>query len=207
MAKKKPAARKSPAKKPTAPAPAELSYIAEALRPLAVPIESLTPDPRNARKHGDRNLAAIGNSLARFGQLKPIVVNRLNGVIEAGNGTLAAARSIGWTHLAVVYVEHDATTQTGFALADNRTAELAEWDDAMLVELALEVKAADQSLFDDLAIEELLALEEAAGDAGPSEPLVAESYQVIVQCADEAHQRRVYDELTQEGLACKVLTL
>lgn len=200
MAKKKPAATREKA-------PESFDYIIEDLRPLATPIAELKPDPRNARKHDERNIAAIANSLARFGQRKPIVVNVATGVVEAGNGTLEAAKSLGWTHIAVVRVTDDGTTQTGFALADNRTAELASWDDAMLIELALEVREADQAMFDDLAIEDLLALEAAAEEDANKEPLIAESYQVIVQCADEAHQRRVYDELTKEGLACKVLTL
>ena len=97
-----------------------------------VPISSLTLDPTNARKHSETNLRAIANSLKRFGQRKPIVVQ--GSTVLAGNGTLEAARSLGWMEIAIVKVpdEWDAQTAKAFAIADNRSAELAEWDEATL---------------------------------------------------------------------------
>ncbi len=58
-------------------------------------IEDLTLDPNNARKHNKKNLEAIAKSLQQFGQRKPIVITQDN-VVVAGNGTLEAAKSIGW---------------------------------------------------------------------------------------------------------------
>lgn len=111
----------------------ETSHIAEALRPLATPIAQLKPDPKNARLHGDRNLAAIRESLRRFGQRKPVVA-RADGTIIAGNGTREAALLEGWETLAVVRVNDDDATAAAYGIADNRTAELAEWDDGQLAE-------------------------------------------------------------------------
>ena len=70
----------------------------------SIEIDKLTPDPANVRKHDARNLEAIMNSLATFGQRKPIVVAKgTEGqlVVMAGNGTLEAARSLGWDKLTV----------------------------------------------------------------------------------------------------------
>ena len=67
--------------------------------------DSVSIDPANLRLHDDENIAAIKGSLARFGQRKPIVVNREGNVIEAGNGTWAAAKSLGWPKIAAVFVE------------------------------------------------------------------------------------------------------
>lgn len=93
----------------------------------SVAIDSLIPDPSNARRHDEKNLAAIKGSLAKFGQQKNIVVR--NGVVIAGNGTLAAAKSLGWTHVVVKRADDmTATEAAAFALADNRTSELADWD-------------------------------------------------------------------------------
>ena len=108
------------------------SRIADPLQALAVPIESLTPDPANARKHGTKNLDAIKASLAKFGQRKPIVVQRAGMVVRAGNGTLQAAKALGWTEIAAVVLDDDNATASQFAIADNRSAELAEWDDETL---------------------------------------------------------------------------
>jgi ParB-like chromosome segregation protein Spo0J len=112
------------------------------LRIETVNINSLTPDPANARKHDGKNLQAIAHSLEKFGQRKPICVTP-DSIVVAGNGTLEAAKSLGWTEIVI------ARTPVGwsweqiraFALADNRTAELAEWDANVLKEQMLELDA------------------------------------------------------------------
>jgi ParB-like chromosome segregation protein Spo0J len=124
----------------------DLSHIVDALRPLAVPISGLISDPANARKHPEKNLDAIKASLRVYGQLKPIVVNQKTKVVEAGNGTLEAAKALGWTHLAAVPVEDDPATAAGFAIADNRTAELAEWDNDALAGLLRSLETEDADL-------------------------------------------------------------
>ena len=106
-----------------------------------VKIADLTPDPNNARTHDDTNLKAIQGSLTQFGQRKPIVISQDN-VIVAGNGTVEAAKRLGWTEIEAVRVpaDWDADRIKAFALADNRTAELAGWNpqvmSAQLLELA-----------------------------------------------------------------------
>ena len=109
--------------------------IIPALQALAVSIASLHPDPANARKHNDKNLDAIKASLAKFGQRKPVVVQREGMIVRAGNGTLAAAKALGWTEVAAVVLDDDNATASQFAIADNRTAELAEWDNETLATL------------------------------------------------------------------------
>lgn len=93
----------------------------------SMPIASLAPDTANARKHSQKNLDAIKGSLKKFGQQKPIVVDN-HGVVVAGNGTLAAAKELGWPEINVVRTKLTGPEAIAFALADNRTAELAEWD-------------------------------------------------------------------------------
>lgn len=92
-----------------------------------VAIADVRMDPSNVRAHGERNIETIKGSLSRFGQQKPIVIDR-DGVVVAGNGTLEAARSLGWERIGVVYSDLVGSDRTGYAIADNRTAELAEWD-------------------------------------------------------------------------------
>ena len=95
----------------------------------SVNLDVLSYDPSNARKHSEKNLHAIAASLTEFGQRKPIVVTADN-VVVAGNGTLEAARSLGWSKIDVVRAPAEWSSEQlkAFALADNRTAELAEWD-------------------------------------------------------------------------------
>jgi ParB-like chromosome segregation protein Spo0J len=100
-----------------------------------VPLSSLREDPANVRVHSRRNMDAIKNSLAAFGQQKPLVVTD-DGVIVAGNGTFAAARALKWEEINVVRLPADWSPEriTAFAIADNRTSELGEWDYGVLVD-------------------------------------------------------------------------
>ena len=106
-------------------------------------IDDLELDPNNARRHSKKNLDAIAGSLREFGQRKPIVVWR-NRVV-AGNGTLVAARSLGWREISVARCpdDWDEVRVKAFALADNRSAELAEWDDKVLASQLLELQEAE----------------------------------------------------------------
>ena len=103
---------------------------AEAIRPLLVPLESLTLDPENARRHPASNIEAIAASLQAFGQRKPLVVlMAADGMVVAGNGTLEAARSLGWTHVAAVDSSDLSSDQArAYGLADNQTTDLSEWE-------------------------------------------------------------------------------
>jgi ParB-like chromosome segregation protein Spo0J len=120
--------------------------VVEGLRPLLTPITEVRPDPRNARTHSGRNIDAIAASLRKFGQRKPVVANRRDGSVLAGNGTLEAAAAEEWTDLAVLWVDDDPSTATGYALADNRTAELAEWDFQRLGGIIKSLQRADAAL-------------------------------------------------------------
>lgn len=92
-----------------------------------IAISSLVFDPNNARKHSNKNLDAIKGSLTKFGQQKPIVIDAKN-IIIAGNGTVAAAKELGWKEIQAVRSSLEGFMQAAYALADNRTAELAEWN-------------------------------------------------------------------------------
>lgn len=105
-------------------------------------IEKLKNDPHNARVHNQKNIEAIKGSLAKFGQQKPIVIDKDN-VVIAGNGTLEAAKSLGWEEIQVVVTSLDTLNKTAFALADNKTSELAEWDTSILDEQLEALKEVD----------------------------------------------------------------
>jgi DNA modification methylase len=98
-----------------------------------IAIDKLTLDPNNARAHDINNLKAIEGSLQEFGQRKPIVIDQKN-VVVAGNGTVTAAKLLGWVEIEAVRVpaEWDSNRIKAFALADNRTAELATWNQEVL---------------------------------------------------------------------------
>ncbi len=144
------------------------------------PIDKLLPYARNARQHSDEQIAQIAASIAEFGFVNPILTGA-DGVLVAGHGRLAAARKLGLPTVPVVVLDHLTPTQRrALVLADNRLAELATWDDALLrIELeALQDDGFDLDLtgFDADALAELLAGEEpehegqTADDAVPEMP-------------------------------------
>jgi ParB-like chromosome segregation protein Spo0J len=107
-------------------------------------IQNLILDPENARQHNEQNINAIMGSLEEFGQRKPIVITA-DGVIVAGNGTVEAAKRLGWLEIQAVRIPDDWTPEQtkAFALADNRTAELASWNSIKLSEQLIELEEAD----------------------------------------------------------------
>ena len=119
--------------------------IAADLVPLAFAVDKLCLLPGNPRR-GD--VEAVKRSLEAFGQRKPIVARRSDSVVIAGNHTLQAAQALGWSEIAVVWVDDDDTTSKAFALADNRTAELGDYDEEALAALIGEVGALDLQLLD-----------------------------------------------------------
>lgn len=103
--------------------------IAESLASLTVPIDVPQLHPANYRKG---NVEKIAESLARFGQVRPILVQKSSAYVIAGNHTLRAAQELGWTHIAVVVVDMDDEEAEGYLVADNRLSDLAENDEAVL---------------------------------------------------------------------------
>jgi len=170
-----------PTKASSKPDPAP-ENIAPELAAFVVPIASLTLHPRNPRRG---NLEAITESLRRFGQLRPVVVQRSSMWLVAGNHLVRAARALGWQHLAATVVELDDATASSYLLADNRCSDLGTYDEALLAAI-LEEQAAAGNLAgtaygpDDIAelVARVLAEAERHGDpdAIPDEPADADVY-------------------------------
>lgn len=109
-----------------------------------VAVSDLIQDPRNARKHSAKNIDAIMSSYQTFGQRKPIVITH-DGVVVAGNGQLEAALKLGMTTIQVIRTPNDWSEEMvmAFAIADNQTGALAEWNGETLLANLLQVKELD----------------------------------------------------------------
>lgn len=182
------------------------------LRVETVTLASLALDPHNARRHPERNLEAIQASLKRFGQQKPVVVDA-DGKIVAGNGTVAGALALGWKSIDIVRTELRGPEARAFAIADNRTGELAEWDAAELQRQLDELEAEGFDLerelaFTDAEVDELLkdvdddgtvtgkstttVVGASASGGGGS---VADQFKIVLKLRDEMHQTDLLDAL------------
>jgi hypothetical protein len=90
-------------------------------------------------------------------------------------------------------------------------AGMAEADQEVLADLVREVETdseAVRSLLDQMLAGSETPAGQPEGDAeAPEELDVSESFQVVVECNDEAQQQAVYERMTAEGFKCRVLTL
>ena len=128
------------------------------------PTAKLVPYARNARTHSEEQVAQIAASIVEFGFTNPILAGS-DGVIVAGHGRLAAAQKLGLNTVPVVVLDHLTPTQRrALIIADNRIAENAGWDDAMLrIELqSLQEDGFNLDItgFDAYALAEIMAGEE-----------------------------------------------
>lgn len=99
---------------------------AEVLREYLVPVGELAEHPKNVDKN---TVPELMNSLARFGQVRPILMQE--GMVVAGHHLRKAAINLGWTHIAAI--PHDFLNENemyDYLVADNVIQENAEYDDA-----------------------------------------------------------------------------
>ena len=142
------------------------------------PTEKLVPYARNARTHSEEQVAQIAASIVEFGFTNPILAGS-DGVIVAGHGRLAAAQKLGLDTVPVVVLDHLTPTQRrALIIADNRIAENAGWDDAMLrIELqSLQEDGFNLDItgFDVDALAEIMAGEETTVDGNTDDDAVPE---------------------------------
>ncbi|MCU6432645.1 site-specific DNA-methyltransferase [Undibacterium sp. Jales W-56] len=187
------------------------------------PTTKLLPYARNARTHSEEQVAQIAASIAEFGFTNPILAGS-DGVIVAGHGRLAAAQKLGMEVVPVVVLDHlSATQRRALVIADNRIAENAGWDEAMLrVELvSLQDDDFDLALtgFDADDLADLLSGEDADGAGQTDDDAVPEITETPISrpgdiwllgghrllCGDST-QAGSYKQLLQDELVDMVFT-
>jgi DNA modification methylase len=139
-------------------------------------LDDLTPDARNARKHNPRNIGMIAESLGKVGAARSIVIDEAGNIL-AGNGTVEALAEVGIHKVKVIESDGNeiiAVQRKGLspeqkielAIADNRTAELAEWDIPTLKEFEIGMPGLLDNMFTPIELDDLFKLDI---DIGPQE--------------------------------------
>ena len=97
------------------------------------PLADLIPDERNARVHSPDQVARLVASIRKFGFVNPVIV-RPDGRLLAGHGRTYAAIQAGLRAVPAIVVPHLSDDEArAYILADNRLAELAEWNEDLLL--------------------------------------------------------------------------
>jgi hypothetical protein len=113
--------------RPALPPDADLSYIEPELRALALPVRDIVFDPNNANTHDDeQDVEDLRGSLAKFGQMKPIVVDRKGAICIAGEGTCIVTKQLG-ANTSPPCLSIRTRSPDRYAIADNETAR-KKWD-------------------------------------------------------------------------------
>ena len=125
-----------------------------------VPIAELVPYAGNARTHSDEQVAQLRASLREFGFVVPILIDGANNVI-AGHGRLLAARAEGLETVPCVLADYLTDAQRrAYCLADNKLAEMADWDEDVVRSELTQLREAGFDIAltgfgeDDLALDE-----------------------------------------------------
>ncbi|MET0085272.1 MAG: DNA methyltransferase [Sedimenticola sp.] len=108
------------------------SGLLQDLRVELTPISSLQEYTRNARTHSEEHIRKIAKSIRAFGFVNPILVGD-DGTIIAGHGRIEAAKQLGLEQVPTIRLSHlSESERRAYVLADNRLAELADWDNEIL---------------------------------------------------------------------------
>jgi site-specific DNA-methyltransferase (adenine-specific) len=125
-----------------------------AIADLAVPVDDVLPYPGNARVH---KMPTIVASLKANGQYKPIVAQRSTRFVLAGNGTHKGVRELGWSHVAVSWVDCDEQTALRILAVDNKASDDAGYDDEALAALLASIEDLAGSGWSQSEVDALLA--------------------------------------------------
>ena len=114
-----------------------------------LPPERLRSSPDNARTHSKKQLKQIVRSIERFGFVNPVLVSDDCEII-AGHGRVEAAKMLGLKEVPTVRLSNlSPAERRAYMITDNRLAELAGWDRALL---ASELKGLLELQFDDIEL-------------------------------------------------------
>lgn len=130
-----------------------INNIHSTLDKLTVPVDGLKHYGKNPRR-GD--VDKIAESLRENGQYKAIVVRAGSNEVLAGNHTLKAAKQLGWDKIAATFVDVDDDAAARIVLVDNRTNDLATYDDAELTSLLQSLPTLDGTGFTPVDLADLL---------------------------------------------------
>ena len=151
---------------------------------VQAPVESLRPYAKNSRLHSDEQVAQLARSIKEFGWTVPILVDKSRTIV-AGHARLAAAKLLGLKHVPTIELGVLTEQQVqAYVIADNRLAELAEWDDGVLAsELAqLETAGFDLELVGFESDELLAMLGTSADDTSEVDNAVPERQRAAATC-------------------------
>lgn len=168
-------------------------------------IDEIIPYANNPRNN-DEAVDKVAASIKEYGFKVPIVIDKEN-VIVTGHTRLKAAKKLKLDKVPCIMADDLTDAQIkAFRLADNKVSEFSTWD---FEKLELELEDLGEIDMSEFGFENL---EEEPGENNDTSrddksDEVQSMFQIIIECADENEQEKVFEELKSEGYQCRVLTL
>ena len=108
-------------------------------------------DYENNPRKNDKAVDAIASSINSFGFKVPVIIDK-NNVLVCGHTRVKAAKKLGFDEVPCIIADDLNDDQIkAFRIADNKTAELADWDMDKLIEELKDIEMdMEQFGFDDL---------------------------------------------------------
>lgn len=125
-----------------------------------VGIDELRPNPKNPNQHTEAQLQKLAKILQVQGWRHPIVVSKQSGYIVSGHGRLMASRIAGFTEVPIDEQDYESEEEElADLIADNKIAELAEWNairlSSQLTELNASLEDIEITGFDEIDLSEI----------------------------------------------------
>lgn len=162
-------------------------------------ITEVIPYDKNPRKN-DKAVDKVANSIRSFGFRSPIIIDEHN-VIICGHTRFKAAKKLCLKKVPCIVATGltDAEIRA-YRIADNKVGELAEWDNELLTS---ELELCEMNM-EDFGVETMSTDED---DNASDDIDVKSAFEVIVECKNESEQEKVFNEMSEKGFVCRVLTL
>ncbi len=165
-----------------------------------IPITELTEYDGNAKKHPEKQISQIAESIQKFGFADPIAVWGKNNIIVEGHGRLYAAMKLGYEEVPIIRLDDLSDEQRkAYGLIHNKLTMNSGFDKEKLeMELNqienIDMEKFDFKLADDISIERTDLSDTFEQTCG-----------IEVTCENEEDQQKLFDELSERGYACRIV--
>ena len=171
-----------------------------------MPIDELVPWEDNPRKNS-KAVEEVRRSIERFGFAAPVVARSEDLRVIAGHTRIKAARQLGLEKIPVRLLDINEKDADLLSLADNKLAEIADWDDAELTKIIRDLDEAGENFeglgFSEDELKKILGEVQTTIDEDDYSEIL--EYRVIVLAENEEGQHELVERLEKEGYKCHML--
>ena len=179
---------------------------------VLVDIDKLKPYVKNPRQN-DKAVEKVIESIKKFGFVAPLIVRKSDNMIIAGHTRWKAAKKLGLNKIPVIYVDMTDNDAALYNIADNKLAEIADWDYDLLEEIAEDfnfdiedfklIGWEENELKDIFYIDDLDEEDIKENNENEEKSI----YAVLIEVENEEEQKNIFEEMTGRGYKCKLYLL